>query len=126
MLRADHMCAAERGVIEAVAGAVLRADQGDLARSSIADPTIRSPVLRRRPLWHLGNGAGRRRHRSPSDAGTRPRRFADNGRAYAIVLQGDHQTPMPWVNVIANPKFGTIVTASGAANTWCGNSRETG
>ena len=31
---------------------------------------------------------------------------------------------MPWVNVIANPHFGTIVTASGAAHTWAGNSRE--
>ena len=31
---------------------------------------------------------------------------------------------MPWVNVIANPQFGTIVTASGAAHTWSGNSRE--
>ena len=31
---------------------------------------------------------------------------------------------MPWANVIANPRFGTIVTASGAAHTWSGNSRE--
>ena len=44
--------------------------------------------------------------------------------AYAIVLDGAEETPMPWVNVIANPHFGTIVTASGAAHTWSGNSRE--
>ncbi len=31
---------------------------------------------------------------------------------------------MPWVNVIANPHFGTVVTASGSAHTWSGNSRE--
>ena len=31
---------------------------------------------------------------------------------------------MPWVNVIANPRFGTIVTASGSAHTWSENSRE--
>ncbi len=31
---------------------------------------------------------------------------------------------MPWVNVIANPHFGTIVTGSGSAHTWAGNSRE--
>ena len=31
---------------------------------------------------------------------------------------------MPWVNVIANPRFGTIVTSSGATHTWAGNSRE--
>ena len=31
---------------------------------------------------------------------------------------------MPWANVIANPHFGTIVTASGSAHTWSENSRE--
>ena len=49
--------------------------------------------------------------------------FADDGRAYAIVLEGSAETPMPWVNVIANPHFGTVVTASGAAHTWCGSRR---
>ena len=42
----------------------------------------------------------------------------------AIVLEGDDETPMPWANVIANPGFGTIVTASGSATTWSANSRE--
>ena len=50
--------------------------------------------------------------------------FADDGRAYAIVLEGDQETPLPWANVIANPHFGTIVTASGSAHTWSENSRE--
>jgi cyclic beta-1,2-glucan synthetase len=31
---------------------------------------------------------------------------------------------MPWANIIANPRFGTIVTASGSAHTWSANSRE--
>src|SRR5437773_7505801 len=31
---------------------------------------------------------------------------------------------MPWANIIANAQFGTIVTASGSAHTWSGNSRE--
>ena len=50
--------------------------------------------------------------------------FTDDGRAYAIVLEGDQETPLPWANVIANPHFGTIVTASGSAHTWSENSRE--
>jgi cyclic beta-1,2-glucan synthetase len=41
-----------------------------------------------------------------------------------VVLGGDHQTPLPWVNVIANAGFGTVVTASGSAYTWSENSRE--
>jgi cyclic beta-1,2-glucan synthetase len=27
-------------------------------------------------------------------------------------------TPAPWVNVLANPYFGTVVSESGAAYTW--------
>src|SRR6202044_1973521 len=44
--------------------------------------------------------------------------FTPGGREYVIVLEGDRQTPLPWCNVIANPGFGTIVTAAGAAHTW--------
>jgi cyclic beta-1,2-glucan synthetase len=50
--------------------------------------------------------------------------FADEGRTYAIVLEGDQDTPAPWVNVIANSRFGTILSASGSATTWSENSRE--
>ena len=50
--------------------------------------------------------------------------FADAGREYVVVLEGAEETPSPWVNVIANPGFGTIVTASGSAFTWSRNSRE--
>ena len=31
---------------------------------------------------------------------------------------------MPWVNVIANPRFGALVSERGAAYTWSRNSRE--
>ena len=50
--------------------------------------------------------------------------FTEGGRTYAVVLEGDAETPMPWVNVLANPRFGSIVGANGAAWTWAGNSRE--
>ena len=50
--------------------------------------------------------------------------FADDGRAYVVVLEGEQETPSPWANVIANPGFGTIVTASGSSHTWAENSRE--
>ncbi len=50
--------------------------------------------------------------------------FTTDGREYVIHLDGDGETPLPWANVIANPSFGTVVTASGSAFTWSGNSRE--
>jgi cyclic beta-1,2-glucan synthetase len=50
--------------------------------------------------------------------------FTPDGREYVIVLEGDRETPLPWSNVLANPEFGTILSASGSAFTWAGNSRE--
>jgi cyclic beta-1,2-glucan synthetase len=50
--------------------------------------------------------------------------FTTDGREYVIVLDGDRETPLPWSNVLANPEFGTILSASGSAFTWNGNSRE--
>jgi cyclic beta-1,2-glucan glucanotransferase len=50
--------------------------------------------------------------------------FTDEGRSYAIVLEGDDETPMPWTNIMASARFGTLITASGSAHTWSGNSRE--
>ena len=40
------------------------------------------------------------------------------------MLEGEAETPLPWVNVMANPSFGTVVSASGSAYTWAENSRE--
>src|SRR6185312_13388448 len=33
-------------------------------------------------------------------------------------------TPLPWVNVLANPNFGTVVSESGSAYTWAENAHE--
>ncbi|MGV8960155.1 MAG: GH36-type glycosyl hydrolase domain-containing protein [Stenotrophomonas sp.] len=50
--------------------------------------------------------------------------FSDDGRSYRIDLRGDQRTPMPWVNVIANPGFGFLVSAEGGGYTWSGNSQQ--
>lgn len=49
--------------------------------------------------------------------------FTPSGSAYAIQLT-DVPTPAPWSNVLANPRFGTLVTESGGGFTWDGNSGE--
>src|SRR4051812_29284837 len=126
LLRADLVGKADRTLLAAVARAVLGGNRGDL-RAQLDTP---HPVeASRRPAFPdvapapamarastaapaamtLSNGVGG---------------FADGGQAYAIALEGDRETPLPWVNVIANPRFGTIVSASGAATTWSENSRE--
>jgi len=49
--------------------------------------------------------------------------FTSDGREYAIYLGQNTHTPTPWVNVIANPTFGTLVSETGAGFTWQGNSQ---
>jgi cyclic beta-1,2-glucan synthetase len=50
--------------------------------------------------------------------------FAADGTEYVITLKPGETTPAPWVNVIANPSFGTIVSESGGAYTWGENAHE--
>ena len=49
--------------------------------------------------------------------------FTPDGREYAIYLKPGSQTPVPWVNVMANSKFGALVSESGIGFTWSGNSQ---
>jgi cyclic beta-1,2-glucan synthetase len=49
--------------------------------------------------------------------------FTPDGREYVIYLGPNTHTPAPWVNVIANPTFGTLVSEAGSGFTWYGNSQ---
>ncbi|MCU1335749.1 MAG: glycosyltransferase 36 [Bryobacterales bacterium] len=50
--------------------------------------------------------------------------FTGDGREYAIYLAPDTVTPAPWINVMANAQFGTLVSESGLGFTWYGNSQQ--
>lgn len=50
--------------------------------------------------------------------------FSGDGKEYVIRLQDGMNTPLPWINVIANPKFGFQVSEVGAGYTWSLNSGE--
>ena len=47
--------------------------------------------------------------------------FTPDGREYVITRGAADTTPAPWVNVLANPAFGTIVSESGLGYTWSEN-----
>ena len=49
--------------------------------------------------------------------------FFDDGRAWRIALGQGRHTTRPWINVLANPGFGALLSESGGGNTWAGNSR---
>ena len=55
--------------------------------------------------------------------------FSSDGDEYVIRLTPrDDGTlrlpPLPWINVLANDRFGALVSETGAGTTWSGNSRE--
>ncbi len=50
--------------------------------------------------------------------------FTPDGKEYVITTAQDQMTPAPWVNVLANPRFGSIISESGLAYTWSENAHE--
>ena len=50
--------------------------------------------------------------------------FTSDGREYIITTSKDKPTPAPWVNVLANNRFGTVISENGMAYTWAENAHE--
>jgi cellobiose phosphorylase len=49
--------------------------------------------------------------------------FTEDGKEFVIYLGPSRQTPLPWVNIMANPKFGALISESGAEFVWGCNSQ---
>jgi cyclic beta-1,2-glucan synthetase len=129
LLRADAISEEERWLLSAVSEAVLSGDRGSLEQQldRVEEepplPLARPPVDETAP----GSDAGLPTEETqppPLRLGNGLGGFSQDGREYVVVLDGDRETPLPWVNVLANPRFGSIVTTSGAAHTWAENSRD--
>ena len=50
--------------------------------------------------------------------------FTPDGREYVTTTAHGQVTPSPWVNVLANPRYGTVISESGTACTWDENAHE--
>ena len=50
--------------------------------------------------------------------------FSKDGKEYVIITNKNKFTPAPWINVLANPQFGSIITESGQSYTWIENAHE--
>ncbi|MGH2537848.1 MAG: GH36-type glycosyl hydrolase domain-containing protein, partial [Candidatus Promineifilaceae bacterium] len=50
--------------------------------------------------------------------------FTPDGAEYVIYLRPGDSTPAPWINVIANPRLGCLVSETGGGYTWATNSGE--
>ncbi|MES2892936.1 MAG: glucoamylase family protein [Bacteroidota bacterium] len=50
--------------------------------------------------------------------------FSADGKEYVIVTTPTKSTPAPWINVLANPDFGCIISENGQSYTWLENAHE--
>lgn len=50
--------------------------------------------------------------------------FSKDGKEYIITTSPLQRTPAPWINVLANPNFGSIISESGQSYTWIQNAHE--
>ncbi|MBI4976892.1 MAG: cyclic beta 1-2 glucan synthetase [Spirochaetes bacterium] len=50
--------------------------------------------------------------------------FTRDGREYVIILKPGAATPAPWVNILANERFGSVTGESGPVYTWYENARQ--
>jgi cyclic beta-1,2-glucan synthetase len=49
--------------------------------------------------------------------------FTEDGKEFVIYLGPGRQTPLPWINIMSNPKFGAFVSESGSESVWGRNSQ---
>ncbi|SPF45218.1 Protein NdvB (fragment) [Syntrophobacter sp. SbD1] len=123
---ADQIAEEDRILIQTVARAIITDRLGSLEDQING----RSPVEVTVPLL-----APTRTHRSESLAvAPLPRHdlkffnglggFTPDGREYVVTTAQGQVTPAPWVNVLANPQFGTVISESGSAYTWSENAHE--
>ncbi len=127
---ADKIPEGDRVLLETVARVVISDADGSLAEQlerRRAPPTSVAPPAATR------GGAGE--PRVPTEPADEPDGgnllfrngaggFSADGCEYVITSRSGQMTPAPWVNVLANPSFGTLVSESGSANTWSENAQE--
>ncbi|MDO8545377.1 MAG: glucoamylase family protein [Opitutaceae bacterium] len=114
----------DRALLQAVARIVLSDEDGSLAAQLQQRGPAELPVPPLVPTRNPANDPPRplpaRELIFPNGRGG----FTRDGHEYVITLAPGETTPAPWVNVIANRHFGTVVSESGGAYTWVENARE--
>jgi cellobiose phosphorylase len=122
---AEQMSVEDRLLQQSVARVILTDRRGALADQMTRVAPLAASAYRFKPT---------RAHRPEpsSPIGVRPDLlfdnglggFASDGREYVITTAHEQITPAPWVNVLANPQFGTVISENGLAYTWSENAHE--
>jgi len=136
----DQIAPEDRTLLQSVARAVFSDTRGTLA-----EQVLRRPLRERRPAPFVATRApepstkaSARASRDDGDTASASLRrdaqrlllengiggFAHGGREYVVAPPPGERPPAPWINVLANPRFGSIVSEAGSAYTWCENAHE--
>jgi cyclic beta-1,2-glucan synthetase len=123
---AEQISAEDRILLQAVARAIITDRHG-----SLSEQVLRKPAVERRGAPFVPTRAAepaRRGHQRAAMSGLSFYNgfggFASDGREYVIAPPAGRRPPAPWVNVLANPRFGTLVSEGGSSYTWCENAHE--
>jgi cellobiose phosphorylase len=129
---AEQISNEDRILLQSVARAVFTDSQGTLKDQVKQRPAVEPPIPRFVPT--RVREAETERNTEPARAAANPPRdlvlynrlggFTPDGREYVITTTREQATPAPWVNVLANPHFGCVISESGAAYTWHENAHE--
>jgi cellobiose phosphorylase len=123
---AEQISSEDRILFQTVARAIITDSRGTLVEQLYRRGALEVALPHLNPT---------RTHRpEPKTVGALPRHdlnffngiggFTPDGKEYVITTAQDQMTPVPWVNVLANPHFGTIISESGLAYTWSENAHE--
>ncbi len=122
----DQISTEDRILLQSVARAIITDNRGSLADQITRRGHVDITVPRLTPI--------RTRRAEPLPSAALPRTdltffnglggFTPDGREYVITTSQGHVTPAPWVNVLANPHFGTVISENGQAYTWSENAHE--
>ena len=122
--RLEQIAHEDRVLLQAVARILLDDEDGTLAEQLDQRRVVELPVVAlvptRSALADVPRALPVRDLIFPNGLGG----FTRDGHEYVITLAPGQMTPAPWVNVIANPTFGTVVSESGGAYTWVENAHE--
>jgi len=120
LLRADELSAVELATLHAVARVILQADGRPLLHHVAAWAAAHDEALQaRQGVATVAPALVQARAPVAASAGG----FSADGCSFAFDVHTTARPPRPWINVLANPGFGTLVSEAGGGCTWAHNSR---
>jgi len=114
----------DRVLMQAVARVVLTDENGSLVEQLRAREVAETTIPRLLPTRKSEAGPLQNIALPPRTLNNGIGGFSRDSREYVIATDANQHTPLPWINVIANPDFGCIVSESGAGYTWFENAHE--